>query len=120
MSTNYPIKQDMEKLLGSVQAEYDRQVSAAEYFRKKCEEFNKDDEIKQLETRLDEMRRLSLHVMNDEEYVSNAEFRAAHYMKCRNGSTFCYTLSGTGIGTAISVKCPVCGEEKDITDFGNW
>ena len=39
MSTNYPVKQDMEKLLGSVQAEYDRQVSVADYFRKKCEEF---------------------------------------------------------------------------------
>lgn len=34
MSTNYPFKQDMKKLLGDVQAEYDRQVSVTEYFRK--------------------------------------------------------------------------------------
>lgn len=120
MNTNYPIQQDMKKLLVDVQAEYDRQVSVADYFRKKCDKFRKDEEIQKLEEQLSEVRRYSLHLMNDEEYVSNAEFRAAHYMKCRNGSTFCYTLSSTGIGTAISIKCPVCGEEKDITDFGNW
>ena len=104
MSTNYPVKQDMEKLLGSVQAEYDRQVSVADYFRKKCEEFRKDDEIKKLEEQLSEVRHYSLHVMNEEEYVEDAAFRAAHYMKCRNGSTFQYELTGTGIGTAISVS----------------
>lgn len=120
MSTNYPVKQDMEKLLGSVQAEYDRQVSVADYFRKKCEEFRKDDEIKKLEEQLSEVRHYSLHVMNEEEYVEDAAFRAAHYMKCRNGSTFQYELTGTGIGTAIAVICPRCGERKDITSFANW
>lgn len=120
MSTNYPVAQDMSKLLGNVQAEYDRQVSLVDYFRKKYEDFREDDEIKKLEERLDEVRRYSLHVMNEEEYVADAEFRAAHYMKCRNGSTFQYELTGTGIGTAISVRCPRCGERKDITSFGNW
>ena len=27
---------------------------------------------------------------------------------------------GTGIGTLLRVKCPICGEEKDITDIGAW
>lgn len=120
MSTNYPVRQDMKKLLGDVQAEYDRQVSVADYFRKKCEEFRKDDEIKKLEEQLSEVRHYSLHVMNEEEYVEDAAFRAAYYMKCRNGRTFCYTLTGTGIGTIISVRCPICGEEKDITDYDKW
>lgn len=120
MSTNYPVKQDMKKLLEAVQAEYDREVSTADYFRKKCEEFRKDKEIQELEERLSEIRRYSLHVMDEAEYVADAEFRAAHYMKCRNGSTFQYELTGTGIGTAISVICPRCGERKYITSFENW
>ena len=120
MSTNYPVKQDMEKLLGSVQAEYDRQVSVAEYFRKQCEEFRKDDEIKSLQKQLDRTRRLSLHVMDEAEYEADKEFREWHYQNCRNGSTFQYELIGTGIGTAISVICPRCGERKDITSFANW
>lgn len=120
MSTNYPVKQDMKKLLGDVQAEYDRQVSVADYFRKKCEEVRKDDEIKKLEEQLSEVRRNSLHIMNKEEYIEDAAFRWAHYKKCRNGSTFQYELTGTDIGTAISVICPRCGERKDITSFANW
>lgn len=120
MNTNYPTQQDMKKLLENVQAEYDRQVSLVDYFRDKCMNFRKDEEIAKLEEQCRELRHYSLHVMNDEEYVDAAAFRAAHYMKCRNGSTFCYTLSGTGIGTAVSIKCPVCGEEKDITSFDNW
>lgn len=120
MSTNYPFKQDMKKLLGDVQAEYDRQVSVADYFRKKCEEFRKDTEIQRLEHELQEARRLSLHQMNEEEFNLDKCFRQYHYEKCKNGSTFQYELTGTGIGTAISVICPRCGERKDITSFDNW
>lgn len=120
MSIDIPIQKDMRELLCQVQSEYDRQINLVEHFRKKCEEFRKDDEIKKLEEQLDEVCRYSLHVMNEEEYVADAEFRAAHYMKCWNGSTFQYELTGTGIGTAISVICPRCGERKDITSFDNW
>ena len=31
-----------------------------------------------------------------------------------------YELTGIGIGTAISVICPRCGECKGITSFDNW
>lgn len=120
MNTNNLVREDMNKLLGSVQAEYDRQVSVADYYRKKCEEFRKDDEIKKLEKQLGEIRGHSLHVMNEEEYVAAAAFRAAHYMKCRNGNTFQYELSGTGIGTVISIICPRCGERQDITSYDSW
>lgn len=121
MSTKYhPTQHDMKKLLESVQEEYDRQVSLVDYFRNKCMNFRKDEEIAKLEEQCRELRHYSLHVMNEEEYVEDAAFRAAHYMKCRNGSTFQYELTGTGIGTAISVICHHCGERKDITSLDNW
>lgn len=120
MSTNSPVKQDMKKLLEAVQAEYDREVSTADYFRKRCAEFRKDEEIKKLEDDIHDLYKYSLHVMDEKEYAADKEFREAHYAKCRNGSTFQYELTGTGVGTAISVICPRCGGRKDITSFDNW
>lgn len=120
MSTNFPVKRDMRKLLCEVQAEYDRQANATEYFRKQCQAFRKDQEIQELETQVAALRHRSLHVMSEAEYNLAENFRHYHYEKCKNGSTFQYELSGTGIGTIISIICPVCGERKDITDIESW
>ena len=27
---------------------------------------------------------------------------------------------GTGLGTSLTVICPICGEKEDITDIGAW
>lgn len=43
-----------------------------------------------------------------------------HWKSCNNPSNFIYDLTGTGIGTVIKIKCPVCGEEQDITDYDCW
>lgn len=29
-------------------------------------------------------------------------------------------FTNTGIGTVYKVTCPICGETKDITDYGSW
>ena len=63
----------------------------------------------------------------------NEEKSANHFMtyhkRCRpkkNGDTlpqyapFKYILTPTGIGTSVSIKCPYCGKEKDITDVSDW
>ena len=33
---------------------------------------------------------------------------------------FKYIFAPTGIGTAVSIKCPYCDREKDITDVSCW
>lgn len=86
----------------------------------KLAEFNKDKEIKNLEDKLNKTYKLSLFNMSEKEYDDNKLFMKKHYQSCHNGNTFIYTLSGTGIGCTIKVKCPVCGEEVDITDISNW
>ena len=120
MSTEYPIRKDMMELLEQVQTEYYRQVNLVDYFRKKCEEFWKDDEIQKLKKRIDELRRHSLLVLSKKEYTDAAAFREAHNMSCRNRSTFQYELTHAGIGTIISIRCPVCGKTEDITDTSIW
>ena len=38
-----------------------------------------------------------------------------------NGGRAPYLIpTGTGFGTNLKVKCPICGEEKDITDTEVW
>ena len=65
----------------------------------------------------------------EEDFVSltDAEIKAIHhfmYNHCvleHHGHDFKITTSnGSGIGTAISIKCNYCGEEKDITDYDSW
>lgn len=120
MSTNFPIKREMKELLALVQAEYDRESDMTEYFRKKYEEFRKDKEIQRLDAEIKRLRHLSLHVMSEKERDDEQAFRHVHYERCGNGNDYEYNLIGTGIGTIIAIKCPVCGERKDITDIRNW
>ena len=35
-------------------------------------------------------------------------------------SRFIYDLQGTGIGTVVKIKCPICGAEEDMTDIESW
>ena len=50
MSTKcHPKQHNMKGLLEGVKEEYDNQVSLVDYFRKKCEESRKNDEINKLE-----------------------------------------------------------------------
>lgn len=120
MSTKYPISRDISKILEEAQEEYNRQVKLVDHFREKYQEFCKDEEIQKLERQVDELRRYSLHVMSENEHTENAVFQAEHYMKCKNGNRFQYELIGTGIGTVLYVRCPVCGEQKNITDLNSW
>ena len=66
------------------------------------------------------LRRHSLLVLSKKEYTDAAAFREAHNMSCRNRSTFQYELTHAGIGTIISIRCPVCGKTEDITDTSIW
>lgn len=120
MSTNFPIKREMTGLLKLVQAEYDRASNEAEYFRKKCEEFRRDEEIQRLENEIKRLERLSLHVLSDKEREDEQKFRHKHYISCNNGNSYEYELVGTGIGTVIAIRCPVCDEREDITDTSCW
>ena len=73
-----------------------------------------------LESEIKDIRRRSLLIMLDAECGANKRFLEHHHKKCGNGNIFQYELHGTGVGIVIRVKCPVCGEQEDITDTDNW
>lgn len=73
--------------------------------------------------------------LTDKEVELIKEFKDKHYKKCAEkdikemrkqgispatgfgkGSTWIYTIENTSLGEIISIKCPDCGEELDITD----
>lgn len=73
-------------------------------------EFNKDEEREKLKQRFNNV---ILMGTTQEKAEINA-FRSAHWVKCRNPNHFIYDVISTGFGDAITIKCPICGESKNI------
>lgn len=86
----------------------------------KLAEFRKDKEIQTLDKELEHVRSHSLLQLADKEKERLEQFRETHYQKCKNSGTYLYKITGTGIGNAIEVTCPVCSETLDITDEESW
>lgn len=107
------ILQELKNEYGSVCQEVCR-------LREKLKSWNKDEEIEAARAEASSIRDHSLLVLTDAELDSLKKFRSKHYHSCGNGSTYQYELVGTGIGTAIRVRCPKCGEEEDITDYDSF
>lgn len=114
------IFKDVDRLLEDVRQEYYRVKAVNADLRKQLAEWNKDDEIQKANEQAAYYRAHSLHELSDKEAKCIAEFRKAHYASCKNAGAFQFELAGTGIGEAISIKCPVCGAEKNVTDYDNW
>lgn len=114
------VHRDFKGLLKDVQDEYDFLAELNKSLQKKVAEWNKDEEIQRAVEMTEYCRTHSLCQMSDNEKKAERAFRDSHYKSCKNGSKYLYELTGTGIGTAITIKCPVCGEEKNITDYDCW
>lgn len=111
---------DFDKLLEDIRQEYNRVKARNADLCKQLNEWNKDEEIQKANERAEYYRGHSLHELSDKEAKRIADFRKSHYASCKNAGTFIFELAGTGIGEAISIKCPVCGAEENVTDYDNW
>lgn len=64
--------------------------------------------------------------IQDKELETAEAFIKKHRSSCGSkhnltlGEYFTYTFMPTGIGTAKTIKCNLCGEEKNITDYDCW
>lgn len=78
----------------------------------------------------------SLVYLSDTQVKKIKEFKDKHYNKCAKadneklmkqgihpatgfskGSTYIYEITGTSIGECITIKCPICGSEEDISEL---
>ena len=83
------------------------------------DEVYKDEVVERLSKELERYRNNSLQVLSDKEMSQFREFKHSHYKTCGTSDVW-VLLSPTGIGTGITLKCPKCGEELDITDINHW
>lgn len=100
---------------------------SAEYLAQRNQElqeqlnkYDKDAGIKAKEDEIRSIQQRAITVLSPKEYERDKAFRDRHYRLCKNGSRFIYDLQGTGIGTIVKVKCPICDVEEDITDIDSW
>lgn len=89
-------------------------------YKKELEKYNKDEEIAEKNKTIKYLRDHSLLQLSDKELFDEKAFRKEHYKKCKNPNRYQYEISGCNIGNCISIKCPICGEIKDITDIDSW
>ena len=86
----------------------------------RLQEYNKDEEIQKLEQEIRNLCNRSLLFFSEKEYQEWRKFLEHHSSHCGTQGHCIYDLCGTGIGTVIKLKCPICGEEVDITDYDCW
>ena len=96
----------------------DKEDYRKDYINAKQEVY-KDEVIERLNKELERYRNNSLQVLSDKEISQFREFKHSHYKSCRTNDVW-VLLSPTGIGTGITLKCPKCEKELDITDIDHW
>lgn len=112
-------EENIRQKLESIKKSVDSLVLDNKALRSQIKGFNKDVAIKAKDDEIRSIYQRSIAVLSPVEYERAKTFREKHYQSFKN-NRYIYDLEGTGIGTIVKIKCPVCGEEKDITDLDSW
>ena len=88
--------------------------------RKELGKYSSGEKEEEFRIAVEDIRKRSLVSLSPKEYEAKESFIEKHRTKCKNGTHFIYDLQGCMFGIGIIVKCPVCGEEEDITDMDCW
>lgn len=111
-------KENKDKLMSELNTLIDDLIDQKDYLSKQVKNFNAEEKVAKALKEVEKIKRASLYVMNDQENRDADEFGEKHWDSC--GGNVQYILEGTGVGTAISIKCKKCNEVKNITDYSNW
>lgn len=113
---------DIKDSLKELESQIDMLQDDKEYYRRlyvevRDEKF-KDEELKRLKEELDFYKRNSLVVLSDEQRERAKEFQHEHYKKCETGHrSFVYTVTPTNVITIVELRCPICGEIIDVSNY---
>lgn len=115
------IKDSLKELQALIELlEEDKEDYRKAYLEVKDEKF-KDDELKRLKEELDFYKRNSLVVLTDKQKKRAEEFIHEHYKKCDTGhKSFVYTVTPTNVITIVELRCPVCREIIDVSNYDEW
>lgn len=113
-------EKNIQQSLNSIKQSVDYLVRDNKALRKTINTYDKDAGIKAKEDEIRSIHQRAITVLSPKEHERDKAFRDRHYKLCKNGSRFIYDLQGTGIGTIVKVRCPICDVEEDITDMDSW
>ncbi len=113
-------EKNINKSLNAIKNYVDYLVRDNKALRSTLSKYDKESGIKAKEDEIRSIQQRAITVLSPVEHERDKAFREHHYQACKNGSRFIYDLQGTGIGTVVKIKCPVCGIEEDITDTSCW
>lgn len=106
---------ELEDLIDILQE--DKEDYRQAYLEVKDEKF-KDEELKRLKEELEFYKRNSLVTLSDAQKKRADEFIHEHYKKCDTGHrSFVYTVTPTNVITVVELRCPICGEIIDVSDY---
>lgn len=106
---------ELEALINLLQE--DKEDYRQAYLEVKDEKF-KDEELTRLREELEFYKRNSLVTLSDVQKKRADEFIHEHYKKCDAGHrSFVYTVTPTNVITVVELRCPVCGEIIDVSDY---
>mgnify|MGYP007099469435 FL=1 len=95
----------------------DKEDCRKAYLKIKDEKFE-NEEIKRLKEELDFYKRNSLVTLSDKQRERAEEFQREHYKKCETGHrSFVYTVTPTNVITIVELRCPICGEIIDVSNY---
>lgn len=107
--------QELEDLIDILQE--DKEDYRKAYLKVKDEKF-KDEELERLKEELEFYKKNSLVVLSDAQRERATEFQREHYKKCETGHrSFVYTVTPTNVITIVELRCPVCGEIIDVSNY---
>ncbi|WP_061578106.1 hypothetical protein [Bacillus licheniformis] len=111
-------KSNKDKLMSELNTFIDDLIDQKDHLSEQLKNFNAEEKVAKALKEIEEIKRASLYVMNDQEDKDAKEFIEKHWNSCKGNVQ--YILEGTGLGTVISIKCKECNEVKNITDDSNW
>lgn len=119
-AANLIAQRNMDDILNGIKAKFERQENEIKKLRDKIDHYNKDEEIQKLKEEIEKIKVNSLFNLTDVEKKRDLAFKQKHTeMHDQDCSGFMYRIDYDAIGSFLTIKCPVCGEEEDITDYGS-
>ena len=113
-------KKNIQQSVETIKKYVDYLVRDNKALRATIKRYDKESGIKAKEDEIHSIQQRAISALSPVEHDHDKAFRERHHQSCKNGSRFIYDLQGTGIGTIVKIKCPICGKEEDITDLDSW
>lgn len=120
---NKLIKPDIDEEFEKIKKYIKNLEEENKFLKEQNDEIKKEsfyyNEIKKLTKEICDLKKRGLYFLSDKQQKEVDNFISRHNIECRH-AYYLYIISPTQIGSGISFRCGICGEELDITDYEHF